>query len=463
MAPRQSLHAVLPVPSQEHGRSAISLPGLPLQSQNDSIPLKNPNSSKNSRRTQLSNKPTTRTALVDLNTRSEELLTLPISAQQLRSHPSASLSEDRPTLERHAVSNPERYRKPKTKRFDDRPIPAPRLRLEETKPSTSAKTVSAGRGLLELEESPSAEVRFYRKEITDTTNTKQPKQTVKAKQPLNQEDTTNPDGTTNSTSPRSSPNILEVHNRLQNLFESNLTPCDEQGSIYVFLDPKRPELRKIGRSKDIDTRKKAIEFDCGLSLQLVHYRTVNYYKRAEDLIQRDLEDLCRPYICEECGKKHGEWFRLGDQLARTTVNKWVDFIRQERPYDASSRELRPFWKHQISTKEPLFKHKNLDIDTLRMYWSHALSPNLLVRLDYEISTLRAHAVWKFLWKFWWQVNAAGAWTITFIAFQNHATFLIMLLSILGSFISISNDFGQFPSALSPGKGPSSLPQRNRKV
>jgi hypothetical protein len=278
-----------------------------------------------------------------------------------------------------------------------------------------------------------------------------------AEQPLKVEETVNPDETRNAASSGSSLNTLEVHNRLQHIFESKLTSCDEQGSIYVLLDPKRPELRKIGRSKNTDNRKKTIEYTCGLSLQLVHHRTVNYHMRAEILIQRDLGDLCRPYVCEKCGTKHGEWFQLGEQLARTTVNKWVDFIRQERPYDTSSRELQPFWKHQILAKEPLFKHQNLDIDTLRMYWSHVLSPSLLDRLYYEISTLLAHAVWKFLWKFWWQVSTAIAWTMTFIAFQNHATFLLMLSFILGSFVSISKDFGQFPIALRPGKGSSSLP------
>jgi hypothetical protein len=448
MASRKSLQAGVPlVSSREHRRSVPPSPELSLQSREKFISSKNPELSKASQKPQPSKNNTTRTELIDLKTRSKESLTLPLSAQQLRSHPSTYLSDDPSTLGRHAASNPKCDRKPNTGRFDDRSIPTPQFQPGKQQQSTKGKATPLGRGRLGLEESPSAKEWPSREKMTDTANPALPKQPVLTELPLDLEDTASPDESTTPTSPGSSVTTLQIHNKLQKSLERNLTKSDRQGFIYVFLDPERRGLLKIGRSDNTEIRQKQIQYTCGLKLQLVHERTVDYCVRAEVLIHHDLLDLCRPYLCEKCGLKHGEWFDVGDEFARTTVNKWVDFIRQEKPYDPVSRALQPFWTHLISAKEPLFKCGVLDIDTLRLRWSHLLSPSLLDRLYYKISTLLAHAVWKFLWKFWWQVNAAGAWTMMFIAFQNHVTFLIMLVSILGSFISMSRDFSQLPKTL----------------
>jgi hypothetical protein len=135
-------------------------------------------------------------------------------------------------------------------------------------------------------------------------------------------------------------------------------------------------------------------------------------------------------------------------------------MRQERPYDPALGTLRPFWTHLISAREPLFKDKNLDIDTLRIYWARILSPSLHDRFDYKMSTLLDHTIWMFLWKFWWHVNTVGAWMITFISFQNHATFFIMFSFIIETFISMSGEFNQLtrPSkSAKKGKARASLP------
>lgn len=444
MAPRQSLQVTQPVSSRMRRNSASFLPELPLQSLDESSPSKNPELSHPSKNRQPSKNRSTRTALVGVKLGSIELSTHPASAQQSRTYPSASPQENRPTLERYAVSNPERNRKLNTERFDDRPIPLSKFQLEREKQSAREAAMPVGGGLSEPEKSPGVKKWSSGKRIADIKNLAPPTQTVAATIPLGLEDTASPDEPTKTASSGSSVKALDLHNKLQKCFESNLTNAEEQGSIYVYLDPSRPALRKIGRSKDVENRKKKLQYDCGLTLQLVHDRTVNYHKRAETLIHCDLLDLCQPYVCDKCGAKHGEWFSVGDQLARTVVDKWVDFMRQEKPYDPISRPLRPFWTHLISAREPLFKDKNLDIDTLRIYWARILSPSLLDRFDYKMSTLLAHTIWMFLWKFWWQVNAVGAWTMTFIAFQNHVTFLIMFSFIMGTFISMSRDLNQFP-------------------
>lgn len=232
---------------------------------------------------------------------------------------------------------------------------------------------------------------------------------------------------------------LNIHEKLQKELKNELTTYDGNGHIYVLLDPSRPHLRKIGMSTDTFERIKAINSNCGIAVELRHVRATSNHKRVESLIKHDLSNLCQPYQCAECGQRHKEWFIMDDEFATTIVNKWVDFMRQEQPYDETLRTLKPFWGHLLDTREPLFKTQDLDIDTLRMQWSDMLSPPLIVRLECSMSTLLAHGIWKLVWRFWWQLNAAGAWTIAYFAFQNRAVFLFMLSAILGTFISIAKE------------------------
>ncbi|KAF2133264.1 hypothetical protein P153DRAFT_381702 [Dothidotthia symphoricarpi CBS 119687] len=252
-------------------------------------------------------------------------------------------------------------------------------------------------------------------------------------------------------SPGSTATVLEIHTRLQDTFESDLTNSDQRGSIYVLLDPNRPELRKIGISTNVGKRQKSIQYACGLKLHLIHERTVDNYKRVEALVQDDLWNVCRPYKCQKCGTKHGEWFNVDNHLARETVDKWVKFMREEQPYDTTSKTLQPFWRHLIAVREPLFKEKSLDIDTLRMHWAHMLSPSVPIRLHYRVCM-----VWRFVWRFYWQVNATSAWVGVFVAFQNRLTFLFMLSSIVGVFISMygGGDDWSPRASKSPRKSPS---------
>ncbi|KAF1846307.1 uncharacterized protein K460DRAFT_367115 [Cucurbitaria berberidis CBS 394.84] len=263
----------------------------------------------------------------------------------------------------------------------------------------------------------------------------------KSKTPLDLEDEPSPDEQTKNQTSNLPKDATGVQRRLREAFESTLTPKDREGYVYIFRDPTRPDLRKIGRSFSPESRLKQVEYKCGLKLVLVHDRRVGYYTRTERLIHAELTDLCHPYTCKTCGAKHGEWFQLDDHTSRASVDKWVNFMRVESPYDLVSKELHLFWRHWVAKREPLFT-EGFDVKNLRKTWAHILSPSSLDRLNYQIENLSAHSVWGTLWKFSWQVNAVLAWTTAFVVFQHPSTFVAMFVSISCTFMRMSQDLQQ---------------------
>jgi hypothetical protein len=160
-------------------------------------------------------------------------------------------------LERCAVSNPERTRKPNNKRVDDWPPPLFKLPPGKEEQPIREAAIPVGGGLSEQEKSPSVKKWSSREKIADIKDPAPPMQMIAATMPLGLEDTASPDEPTKPASPGSSMKASNLHNRLQKCFESKLTDAEEQGSIYIFLDPDRPTLRKIGRSTDVEDRQKS--------------------------------------------------------------------------------------------------------------------------------------------------------------------------------------------------------------
>ena len=227
--------------------------------------------------------------------------------------------------------------------------------------------------------------------------------------------------------------ILSIHEKLRTKFEMRLSPKDEKGHIYVIKDLNRPHLCKIVRSKESQFRVADLKQSCGLDLELVHYKPVDFYIRTEALIQAYLSDLCLPYFCESCDRTHSEWFEISDELAIAAVEKWVDFMCRESPYDPRSKELRPFWSMWLEVRN--FASAELDVDGFRMWWDHIMSPSKLDHFYYKFKP-----VGEKLWKFFWPVYATLAWTVTFIALQHPVAFFLMVMSVIGTFVSMCHDF-----------------------
>ncbi|KAF2630418.1 hypothetical protein BU25DRAFT_456154 [Macroventuria anomochaeta] len=232
---------------------------------------------------------------------------------------------------------------------------------------------------------------------------------------------------------KSPADTLIMHKTLRKKFASRLTPKEEEGYIYVVKDLNRPHLCKIGRAKESELRVATIENSCGFKPQLVYSRLVGLYIRTEALTQGYLSDLCQPYFCKPCNQTHHEWFEAPNELAIAAVKKWVDFMCRESPYDPRSKELRPFWSIWLKVHD--LASADLDVDEFRMWWDRIISPSELDHFKYKLN-----AVQDILWKFFWPVYATLAWTVTFIAFQHPVAFLLMVTSVVGTFVSMSYDF-----------------------
>lgn len=226
---------------------------------------------------------------------------------------------------------------------------------------------------------------------------------------------------------------LRLHDRLKEKFERKLTPKDQRGCVYVFADPGRPHLHKIGRAKKTIKRMGQLRYSCGLRLELVESVEVENYVRTESLIHAYISDLCRPYTCERCGTRHGEWFEVTDESARAYVDKWANFMTQERPYSADSKELQPFFRNLVRLRERLLK--GLENDEFRKGWVQILSPTAMDRFGYRFGI-----VWEMFWKFYWPVNATIAWTITFVAIQHPVIFALTSASVIGTFITMAQEY-----------------------
>jgi hypothetical protein len=224
-----------------------------------------------------------------------------------------------------------------------------------------------------------------------------------------------------------------IHDRLKEKLDRKLTPTDQRGYVYIFRDPKRPDLLKIGRTKSILQRMSQISYTCGLELVLVKHFEVENYIRTEGLIQAYVFDLCRSYKCEKCKRKHGEWFEIGEECAETYVDRWANFMTQEQPYDAESKDLQSFFRKLVRTRQPLFR--DLKNEELREHWTQILSPTAADRFNHRFSIAL-----EIVWKFYWPVNAIIAWTTSFVAIQRPIVFALLSASVGGTFVVVANEY-----------------------
>lgn len=263
--------------------------------------------------------------------------------------------------------------------------------------------------------------------------------TVRNGTPLDIEDEVNSDESPRSTFDEHPMDLSRFHDNIKEKLRRSLTAADQRGYVYIFFDPARPDLCKIGRAKQTDKRLKQIQYSCGLQLQLVQHRQVDYYTRTEALVHMYLADLCCPYKCDTCGRKHGEWFKITKQTSRTSLHMWATFMDQERPYDAKSKELDPFLHNLIELRGHFFRGSDADTvrftsadaDTARKHWNQILAPTRVDRLSYKFNI-----IWVMVWRFFWPVNVMIAWTATFIAVRHPAVFVLMAASVVGSFVTV---------------------------
>ena len=251
---------------------------------------------------------------------------------------------------------------------------------------------------------------------------------------LGLEDSRNPEGTLPSTHEIKKYNATKFHKMIQANLEKPLTKNDQAGFIYIFFDPKNPKLHKIGRSLDPEFRKNQLKSRCRLNLELIGSTPVSNYCRTELLIQTYLSDLCEPWDCSRCGKKHVEWFVIEKDAALAAVKLWTDFMMKETPYDIGTGQLQPFIKDLIRSRDHLLPAADRNIETTREHWKRNLSPTFLDHYHLEYS-----GMWGLLWKYYWPINTMFAWTVAFVVSPHSITFAFMAASVIGTFVRMSGE------------------------
>ncbi|KAF2129432.1 hypothetical protein P153DRAFT_357010 [Dothidotthia symphoricarpi CBS 119687] len=164
-----------------------------------------------------------------------------------------------------------------------------------------------------------------------------------------------------------------LHNRLIVLAKESLTKKEDKGYIYIFRDPQKKGLLKIGHTTNVNKRGKQHE-KCGLKLDWVHISGgVKLVKRAEQLVKLDMKHLCRPWKCSICCQKHGEWFEIEEEKAKGIMNRWVKWINERDPYQ-EDLTLDPIWKFLMDYgRMPQREIGHNDHEARQLHWIWVLS------------------------------------------------------------------------------------------
>jgi hypothetical protein len=228
--------------------------------------------------------------------------------------------------------------------------------------------------------------------------------------------------------------ISQMHESLRRILSDKLTPGERKGRIYVMRDEKRPHLCKIGRSVSSDKRAASIRRACEIDCEEIFGLDVDRYVRTELLVHTYLSDMRRPYKCTNasCNRVHEEWFAIPTEAAISAVKRWVQFMKQHDPYDIKSLELNPFWSLWIKA------HSNpctdIDANLVRARWNTIITPSAL-----DWSRVWFVFVQGIVKRLFWPMFATLGWTMTFITVRHPAAFSLMVMSVIGTFFSMTRN------------------------
>jgi T5orf172 domain len=108
------------------------------------------------------------------------------------------------------------------------------------------------------------------------------------------------------------------------------TESSPPGDIYLFYDPRLPNITRIGRTtQNPETRLAVWRSRCSPTLTIIPdtlCRRVYYPGRLEKLIHLDLEDKRRRMWCQSCNHYHLEVFEVTKQDALATVQRWRSWM-----------------------------------------------------------------------------------------------------------------------------------------
>lgn len=153
-----------------------------------------------------------------------------------------------------------------------------------------------------------------------------------------------------------------------------LTLEEKEGTFYLFrgLGLGQNGLVKVGYTIDIVSRKKQLETQCGLHLELIWSTTVEHCKRIEKLTKLDLDHLCRPWQCDKCPQEHTEWFQIEEEKAIEIAKKWISWLHKQKPY-RRNKKLKAIWSYMIKySRLPLKDFVGYDHKSWLDHWNNVV-------------------------------------------------------------------------------------------
>jgi len=172
-----------------------------------------------------------------------------------------------------------------------------------------------------------------------------------------------------------------IDGALRMKIKEDLPKKDKQrGYVYIFRDPARPNILKIGKTDlEVSRRRENIERRCRITLETVYQEgegmdllPLRNCQRAEQLVHKELANYNRRHLCPTCKERHKEWFAVSEDLAKKTVQRWVTFIRKQ-PYDENG-VLHDFWQERLYCMErPNLNEKPEDHDIRHERWKFVIT------------------------------------------------------------------------------------------
>lgn len=165
---------------------------------------------------------------------------------------------------------------------------------------------------------------------------------------------------------------------------------EETGYIYVAASPEKPGRVKIGQTnKESVIRKRKIESDCKLELDLMHSTPfrIKHFKRVENIVHAELQQFQRKWRCDNHSgghtREHKEWFELDEDTAYSVIERWAAFAVQDPWTEAD--ELKTFWTDKLEElRLPETANTYQDHVARHDYWQSFIAPSHWSRLCYVV-------------------------------------------------------------------------------
>lgn len=240
-----------------------------------------------------------------------------------------------------------------------------------------------------------------------------------------------------------------IDDTLRMKIKESLPKKDKQrGYVYIFRDPARPNLLKIGKTDlEVSKRQEMIEKRCHITLETVYQEgcgtdllPFRNCQRAEQLVHKELANYNRRHRCPTCKSRHKEWFEVSEELAKKTVQRWVSFIRK-LPYDENG-VLHDFWQERLYLMErPNVDEKPEDHDIRHQRWNFVITATYFhfwkhwawktIFAAPEKDRPRESLYFKLV-RFRWQLFALFSWLI--VAVKSFPSEIMALIFVIITFI-----------------------------